>query len=139
MLAVALLLALGCGENMPVGDRVPTVPVKGQLLVDGEPAAAVKVQCVRNSGPQDGLPGSGAFTDEEGRFAVSTFVSGDGVPTGAYRVTFFWGQYNLMNGRYVGPDKLEGKYSDPDESKITFTVEDQGKPVDLGTIELSTK
>ena len=78
-----------------------------------------------------------AFTDEEGKFEISTYESSDGVPAGEYALTFMWGKWN-MSGSYGGPDKLNDRYTDPKTSEVKVTVKD-GEPTDLGTIELTTK
>jgi hypothetical protein len=38
---------------------------------------------------------------------------------------------------YGGPDRLNNRYRDPQKSTVRFTVKDE--PVDLGSIELTTK
>ncbi len=136
MLAVFALDA-GCGEKLPDGPRVPTFPVVGQVTVDGRPAEFLNVKCEPAFEKPAIVPSSAAFTDKEGRFSISTFESGDGAPVGKYKLTFMWGQFNLMNGQYGGPDKLEGRYKKPQDSQIELTVGDER--VDLGTIELNKK
>jgi hypothetical protein len=52
-------------------------------------------------------------------------------------LTFLWGSINPMTMAYGDPDKLNGRYTDPKKSTQKVTI--AGKPVDLGTIELSSK
>ena len=92
-----------------------------------------------------GLPGlvnqptfSTANTDAEGKFKVSTYESGDGIPEGTYAVTFMWGQVNLMTMSYGGPDKLNDRYSDPETSTFKVTVK-RGEPANMGKLLLTTK
>jgi hypothetical protein len=80
---------------------------------------------------------SSAFTDKQGKFSISTYEQADGVPVGSYVLTFEWGQWNMMSMQYGGPDKLNGKYSDPKTSEVRFEVK-AGEPTDLGTIKLTT-
>ena len=134
---VALAFCQGCGEKMPDGPRVPTFPVVGQILVDGKPPDYLAVTLEPQFEKPQVIPGSGAYTDKDGKFAISTFETGDGAPAGTYKLTFMWGQINLLNGQYSGPDKLKGRYKKPDDSKHNVTVTDQ--KIDLGTIELTTK
>ena len=134
---VAFAFCQGCSEKMPDGPRVPTFPVVGQILVDGKPPEYLAVSLEPQFEKPAIIPGSGAFTEKDGTFAIKTFESGDGAPPGKYKVTFMWGTINLLNGQYGGPDKLKGKYRKAAESKHEVTVSDQ--KIDLGTIELSTK
>ena len=78
------------------------------------------------------------MTDVEGKFAISTYQSGDGLPEGEYALTFMWGQLNLISKSYGGPDKLNGRYLNAQTSEHRVTVE-AGDPIDLGRIELSTR
>jgi len=81
---------------------------------------------------------SSAMTGPDGKFAISTYQSADGVPAGDYVLTFTWGTFNMISKSYGGPDKLKGRYADLQKSQHRFTVE-PGKPTDLGRIELSAK
>ncbi len=137
--ACVLGLALfgGCKKEPPGGPRVVTIPVTGILTVDGKPQAqiAVRAEPVSGSTPTNNTPSS--FSDDEGKFALTTYESGDGVPAGEYKLTFKWGQINLFSGRYEG-DKFKGKYADPEKSEISIHVTESSEPVDLGTIDLTT-
>ncbi len=133
---VVLVLSLtSCAKEPRGGPRVPTSPISGTVLVDGVPAAALLVTC-HPMGDSPVPTKISAFTDQEGRFSVGTYESGDGAPAGEYQLTFLWGQWNF-SGRYGGPDKLKDKYVDPETSKIIATVV-EGLPSDLGQIELTT-
>ncbi len=129
----------GCGESPP--DRKETCKVTGQVLVDGKPAESLEIKCHDKAGLDKEMPTeSSCLTDKEGRFQFNTYQLGDGVPPGEYRLTFVWGQIDMMSMHYGGPDKLNGRYDHkkPLESKFSFTVE-SGEEEDLGTIELTTK
>lgn len=120
--------------------RDPIFKVTGKLLIDGQPQAQVAVTCNR---PKDDPPPEGTsapivpsgLTDAQGKFSIGTYESADGVPNGTYVLTFAWGQVDMISGRYGG-DRLKGKYKDPQKSEFQATV--NGKPVDLGVIELKT-
>ncbi len=130
--------ALGaCSRGDP--SRKPTFPVRGEVYVDGKPAGQLAVTCHNVQGMDKANPtASAAFTDDAGKFQISTYLSSDGVPEGEYVLTFLWGRHNLITMTYGGPDKLNKRYLDPKQSKVRFTVE-KGKPLDLGRIELTTK
>jgi len=134
---LAVCVVEGCAEKLPDGPRVPTTPVAGVVLVDGRPAEYLSVSCEPQFERAAEIPGASAFTDKDGKFAISTFEAGDGAPPGKYKLTFMWGQINLLNGQYGGPDKLKGRYRKAASSEHEVTVGDQ--PLDLGTIELTTK
>ena len=138
MLGAAILLSVvgGCsgGDN-----RKPTYPVTGVLVVDGQPAEAVRITLNDVKGMDPNKPTySETFSDKDGKFAVSTYEKGDGVPEGEYVLTFYWGTINPLNMQYGGEDKLKQKYVDPATSQFRIKV-DKGKPNDMGRIELSTK
>ena len=136
-LAVLCLWFCSCGEKMP--DRKETFPVTGEVYVDGQPAAQLQVACHDVKGLDAAAPTvSSALTGPDGKFAISTYQSADGVPAGEYLLTFAWGTFNMISKSYGGPDKLKGRYADHQKSQHRFTVE-SGKPTDLGRIELSTK
>lgn len=133
-----LLLSLGCGgDDEPY--RKPTIPVTGVIQIDGQtPQSPVKVVAHPIDGMDQEHPSvSHCMTDDGGKFAFSTYVSGDGIPQGEYRLTFQAGQLNLVSRSYSG-DLLKGRYSDPEKSEFTVTVADTDS-IELGTIELSTK
>jgi hypothetical protein len=118
--------------------RKETFPVRGEVHVDGKPAASVAVRCHDVAGIDAERPTvSMAITQESGEFEIATYEPGDGVPQGEYVLTFLWGQRNLVTNSYDGPDKLDGRYLDPGKSKVRFRVETE-QPTDLGRIELST-
>lgn len=135
--AILLAIAIGCSPQGP--PRTPTFPITGQVYVDGQPAAELAVFFTNTNGVDKNQPTfSTANTDAEGKFKVSTYESGDGIPEGTYAVTFMWGQVNLMTMSYGGPDKLNDRYSDPETSTFKVTVK-RGEPADMGKLSLSTK
>lgn len=81
---------------------------------------------------------SSALTGEDGKFEISTYKSGDGVPEGEYVLTFMWGKMNLMSASYGGEDQLGGVHSDPKTSEVKTYVA-VGVPIDDGKLELVTK
>jgi hypothetical protein len=136
ILAAATVFCVGCGESGP--DRVPTYPVIGKVLVDGEPVENLAIRCTRLSEADKENPTeSQCFTAADGSFTIGTYESKDGVPEGEYALTFQWGEWNLFSHSYSG-DKLNGRYSDTAKSEKKFEVI-PGEPTDLGTIELTTK
>jgi hypothetical protein len=137
VLLIGCAALAACSRGDP--SRKPTYPVQGEVYVDGQPAGQLAVYCNNLQGMDTQNPSTtNAFTDDAGKFRLSTYLSGDGVPEGEYVLTFVWGRHNLITMTYGGPDKLKNRYIDPKKSNVRFTVE-KGRPVDLGRIELTTK
>ena len=139
----SLVLITGCSEERKF-DREPTYPVIGKLLVDGksvEPPLLGAVRAVAvDAKAFDGKKATAAqsWTEPDGSFALSTYIKGDGVRPGTYKITFETGIRNLISGG-IGGDVLEGRYKDPDTSEYLVTVTgNETEPIDLGTIDLST-
>ena len=69
---------LGCGSP----GTAPTVPARGTLLYNGQPAQAARVIFT----PKNGRPALGN-TDDQGRFVLTTFENEDGAVPGEHTVT----------------------------------------------------
>jgi len=83
-----LTAATGCGRDAG-GDSQPVI---GEVHYDGKPAAGVMIFFMPSqAGKVAGAPANPhAVTDENGRFALSTFGEYDGAPAGNYRVVMIW-------------------------------------------------
>jgi hypothetical protein len=114
------------------GDH-PPYPTSGQILVNGKPAPEARVvfHHVGDWGEKSIVPQ--AWTDDDGRFVLSTYGVEDGAPAGEYKVVVEWPAYR--RGKNVGPDRLAGKYSKPSSTTLTARVE-QGENV-LVPLQLS--
>jgi hypothetical protein len=129
--AAALLIGLACGGCGDAGDGLEKYPVRGRVLVNGQPAEMMAVT-FHNTDPA--APGNAArpvaVTDAEGRFELSTNADRDGAVPGEYRVTFFWASEN-------GPsayDRLGGRFADAAGSGHRVRVEKKEndlEPMDL--------
>lgn len=138
-----LLAVLFCScsdSNLPAPNNPkPVFPVTGIVVIDGQPAADVKVQCVPFDGVDKENPTSSmAFTNERGEFRILTYYDGDGAPEGEFALTFLWGKRQFVDGKYAGPDKLNGRYSDPKASEVRFVVL-PGRITELEEIQLTTE
>ena len=137
VVASVLVCGIACSKEQR-GNRKETSPVKGKVLVDGQPVGQMAVRCFSVTGIDKENPSlSSCFTGQDGTFQISTYEQGDGVPEGEYALTFQWGELNLFSKSYDG-DKLNGRYNDPAKSEVKFTVT-KGQPVELGEIKLTTK
>ena len=142
LLAVALLvslLGLGC-ERPPDADRPSTFPVTGTVTHNGQPVdgATVAFQGA------EGSPSAIGVTDADGKYTLTTFVSGDGAVAGDYQVKLF--KYKVETAEavpdessddYVAPAEgeegdqaqenlLPPNYADPATSGLTATVSEGG-------------
>lgn len=76
LLSMSVCLVLGCsGKAM--------LPVEGTITLDGKPLDGAAISFVPAEG---GRPCSGQ-TDAQGHFTLASYVAGDGVPPGEYKVT----------------------------------------------------
>src|SRR5262245_589838 len=110
--AAALAFLAGCSS-----DRKPVYPVSGQVLFNDRPLKKVVVSFHPVDAANFPRERPNADTDEDGRFKLHTYLTGDGAPEGEYRVTFHY----LLTPEDSGSDQgtgnlLPDKYSRPDTS-----------------------
>lgn len=138
----------GCSRGPKGPKRVPVFPVSGILKVDGEPAPFVRVNMFPAGkdveDPMRGAPHY-AVTDNEGKFKITTYDSGDGAPAGDYVLALYW-EKAAKTVPFDNPDeprldpaavRFNRKYSYFSDSSPKVTVEEKSN--DLGTLELKTK
>lgn len=126
-------LVCGCSEPPRGGPRLQTSPVTGVIQVDGQAAELVEITC-QAEGENAALkyPLS-TMTDKDGKFALTTYQSGDGLPEGVYLLSFKWQEPGI-----VPKDKFNGAYADPKKSGHKLTVV-KGQKNELGVLDLSSK
>jgi hypothetical protein len=132
----------GGGQRTDQVEQVAQLPNKvavgkfaGHVTVDGQtPSQDNGTLFVVLNDPAHLVAGGKASTscDEQGNFAFTTYLPGDGAATGKYVVTFT--QLKIDQGRgtgghgrriagpsmsrdYVGPDGLKNLYNDPEKNK----------------------
>jgi 5-hydroxyisourate hydrolase-like protein (transthyretin family) len=117
LLLVPLLLA-GCGKQ----ESVKVYPVSGQVIYNGQPAAGVKVFLFPTSAPMvPRIPSNPrGETDNDGRFTLTTYTSGDGAAEGGYQVLLLWPDGS--DGEEATGDRLLGWY-DVVNSKLTAQIQ----------------
>jgi hypothetical protein len=118
-LALTVLLIPACSKGPKV------YPVRGQLLVDGKPAAQATVTFHPVGGAASAVRPS-AQTDDQGYFTLTTQARGDGAPEGDYDVTVTWFR------AFTAPQQAEGeakavnllppRYANPTTSKLKAAV-----------------
>jgi len=121
-LLLLCLLLTSCGKSR----FKPLYPVKGRVLVNGEPTADVTVQFHSLDDPGDQLVSPTAATDEDGWFTVSTYNANDGMPAGSYDVTMIWLMTDKRGRPKMGPlnkvNKLPMSYSKPETSGFKVQI-----------------
>ncbi len=139
-LASVCLLTFSACSKTDEPYRKPLTKVTGTILVDGKPPESpVQINFHFLGAPDTEHPSlSSSITKPDGTFAASTYETGDGVPEGEYAITCILKTYNMIARTYQGPDLLKGKYSNLKKPAKTFKAE-ANAPVELGTIELTTK
>jgi hypothetical protein len=75
---------------------------------------------------REGIPS--AETNESSEFKLQSYVPDDGAPDGDYKVMVVWLELPPPNalGVFDQKDRLGGRYSDPEKSKLTAHVERGG-------------
>jgi hypothetical protein len=132
-LGLICLVMTACSDPRPKFKK--TYPITGRILVDGQPAEGVQVILrATKVDPAEPLVPAGT-TDGSGKFAIASYLPGDGAAEGEYKMTATWKR--LVMGRPSGKDKLGDRYSKPESAPKTITV--TNGPVDLGDIQLTTK
>jgi hypothetical protein len=81
---VAILGCGGCGD----GGRLEVNPVRGQVTYRGQgvPNATVVLHPLGRAAEQLQKMRPYAYADDQGRFEIKTYVTGDGAPPGEYEV-----------------------------------------------------
>lgn len=136
-LAVALVSLAACG-----GRKTPKVyPVKGKILVNGQPAKACQITFHRTTPGDPAFPATpNGLTNENGEFQLTSYVANDGAAEGEYIVTIEWREASgLMKTDFDGPDQLGGAYAKPEKTKGLkgFVVQVGKQPLELPPFELT--
>lgn len=130
-----VLVLTGCGpverdvtkekiEAMTGEPVKETVPVKGTVLIDGQPAAGVNLSAYAAGSVKEAA--AQVRTGADGTYCWTTYQPCDGLPAGEYKITFT----NIPDegkGKKEGEDLFKGKYQDPSKSEYSLTVK-TGEP-----------
>ena len=115
----AAIMIVGCGSN-----RLATVPVRGEVRVDGKPVAGVQVVFHPVVHPVDGTDGRLAKlrptgrTAADGTYEIGTYEMADGAPLAEYLLTAEW-----FAG---GPETTTSSSEDPEAHSSTLETDRLG-------------
>lgn len=135
-----LFACANCGCGQAKIDQVPVFPVQGTLLVGGKPAVGAMLTLHPARDAASTSLRSMAIAGEDGQFAFTTYLSGDGAPQGDFVLTAYWPDRRQPTNDPDGeseqlpPDLLHGRFSSPSRSPLRVQVEDGPNllsPVDL--------
>src|SRR5947209_5687537 len=111
----------GCSEA-----EKPTYPVRGQVLIEGKPAARALVAFhpVGATGREAVHPAGQA--DEQGNFTLTSFAAGDGAPPGEYQVTVVClvpiKVRNRNDDETITRNVLPARYAKAETSQLRATI-----------------
>lgn len=115
-------------------------PVHGSVLVNGQPGKGITIVFHPQGDANTRAVMPQATTGDDGSFELRSWlvdqrITKDGAPPGNYVVTCIWLPENYT-GMGIGnlPDRLHGKYSTIETSKLQATIPE--KPTELPPFEL---
>ena len=138
ILSVGLLIGCGGGDE----NRVPVLPVKGKILLDGEPAVGAYVEFIQKNptaATKNISPTSSV--DENGDFLLSTYAMGDGIPEGNYHVLVRWSTPDEMTDMDTYPENweyLSEVYGDSENPRLGATIQRPAEDEIIDTIVIPT-
>jgi len=137
-LALAVFACSSCNRGKTL------YPVRAQVFFEGQPATGALVVLHPVDDPSPAAIRPSGYVDADGRlklmsYNVTTRSTGDGAPVGEYIVTIAWlpadvKEYLSKHPKAELPDKLQGRYSQPDSSTLRAKVLPQ--PTELPRIDL---
>ena len=130
---LAMVTAAGCSQSE--APRVPTNFARGQVFLEGQPLAGALVVLHRQGEPAattgtvngvkaaEPAPSARALSEADGRFTLTTYEAGDGVPEGEYVVTVVQrpAQKN-GEGFEPGPNVLPPRYASPKTTDLRVRI-----------------
>jgi hypothetical protein len=110
----------GCSEH----PNEPRHPVQGQVFFAGQPLAEAMVVFHPQDATESKLPKPVAYTDNEGKFKLTTLTTADGAVAGKYVITIEQRAMRIVGDEPVrdGPNLLPPRYARVAESPLSYTV-----------------
>ncbi len=134
VLFLTVPLALVCAS---CSNESNLYPASGKVTYKGSPAAGAAVFFHRQGGDSMNDHMIMGIVQDDGSFQLVCGSLGKGAPPGEYDVLIEWKQVTGQSkGRpQHGPDKLKGRYADPQRPRLHATVE--AKATNLPPFELT--
>ena len=115
---VLVAAGAGCGDRTT---RLAVVPTRGQVTMDGKPAAGALLIFHSVEGGE-GLPVKPrARVRGDGSFVAETYAAGDGMPAGEYVVTVEWRKQTAEEGA-EGESLAPARYAKRESSPVKVRV-----------------
>jgi len=130
---------LGCSKGTNP-NRLPVFPATWHLSVKGQvPAGAFVVLHPKNgaaTAPNGETIHPRAVVNPDGSFAIGSYDSGDGAPTGEYAVTVEWRRIvkSADGSPVLGPNVVAPKYARPETSPLSIRIADKSNELDPITL-----
>jgi len=119
------IVPLACG---PSESLKPVFPARGQVFLEGKPAAGVLVVLHPIGDPTPNALDPRAVVEGDGTFVISTHYANDGAPPGQYAVTV----HSLKSGpdsggapAAPGGDSIPARYADRRQSRLEAEILDR--------------
>jgi hypothetical protein len=140
---IPVCLLVGCStktDDRWTDKRPAVVAVSGVVMLDQKPLGGAIVSFSPESdGTTTAKPGASAQTDTVGRFKLTTFKEGDGVPPGRYQIAVKKierkmvkpGDGGAIAAVYEETSEVAPKFADPATSELTATVDKPTKDIVL--------
>jgi hypothetical protein len=111
--------SLGCGS----GNLIETIPAKGVLMVNQQPADGATIILVPEKVSELALnERPSAKSNKDGTFALTTIEPQDGAPIGDYKVLVTWPEASEDPEASSGSDRLNFAYSNPATTPLKLNV-----------------
>ena len=122
LFCVTAALVLACGS---CGNRNRIYPVSGRVTYGGSPASGAAVFFHRQGGDSINAPTILGIVQADGSFELVCGSQGTGAPPGDYDVLIEWRRVTGPGKPrpQTGPDRLKGRYADPNRPLLHATVE----------------
>ncbi len=124
LVATVVLAVSGCGG----GSELDLAPVKGKVLLDGQPLAGVSVSFIPDTAKGTTGPQSGGTTNEQGEFTLAAPDGGDGAVIGHHLILVTPPFREDQGSSADGPAKVE---------QATSTVKVPEKYTNFATTDLT--
>jgi hypothetical protein len=126
---VLIALCVGCGDS----DRLPTAPVTGTVLYNGDPLPQGSLLFV----PEGGGPSAQGKIEPDGSFTMGTYTESDGAILGKHKVIIT--AMTAAGGSGLPEDAVDAvtgavsmipdRYGDLEKSGLTIQVKEENEPV----------